>query len=163
MLDLAQHAMIGNNRSQQQWTNVSLKPRVAARIVILLVEDRPVEALVRGRDIQGRVLLVEAGGLKVNANLLDRHNGEVLRPGVVGKTESVPEDNVGVLYIVLASSPLLDTLALSALVGELAGGIELIVLVLSDPDIVLSEASTAVVEAGWLHEHLLAGQGLDLV
>lgn len=115
------------------------------------MERRFVKSLIGWGNTKSRVLLMKVRRLQVNANLLDRHDGEILWARIVGKCEGVPEDNVLVLDIILSGSPLLNALALLALVGELAGSVQLIILVLCDPDGVGGESVAAKIKASRSH------------
>lgn len=58
------------------------------------VQDRPIRRLRGRRNIQSRVPFKEARRLQMDADLLDRHDREVLRAGVVRQGKGVPEDKV---------------------------------------------------------------------
>lgn len=99
----------------------------------------------------------------MDADLLDRHDREVLRAGVVRQGKGVPEDKVLVTDVIPSGRPQLNTVTLAALPGELARGVQLVVPVSGDPDGVLRELGSFGGEAAGLGEHSLARDCLDLV
>ncbi|RDL38691.1 uncharacterized protein BP5553_03031 [Venustampulla echinocandica] len=99
----------------------------------------------------------------MDANPLDGHDREVLRPRVVREAKRVPEHHIGIADVVVAGGPHLDPAALAALVRVVAGGIQLAVAILGDPHGMLGVARAAGVEAVLGHDDRLARHGLDLV
>lgn len=76
---------------------------------------------------------------------------------------TVPKDDVFVLCVLLALHPSLDALSAAALVGELACGVQFIVLVLGDPDRLGGKLSTAEAVGILTDQKHLAGSSHKLV
>ena len=75
----------------------------------------------------------------------------------------MPQDNILILNIVIPLHPLLNALALLALVGELAAGVELVILVLGDPDRLSCEHGTLHPERARARQQHLTRRGHQLI
>lgn len=119
--------------------------------------------LVRWGHIVGGVVLAEVVRLQVESGNLGGHDGEILNSGVVGESESVPDDNVVVDDVVPVLDPGLDILSTDRLVGVVTGREWLAILVLGDPDGGLAELGSAPVPRARLGEEHLRANGHELV
>lgn len=76
---------------------------------------------------------------------------------------TVPDNHILVLRWVVSSSPQIDAFGSLALVGELAGRVELAVAVSCDPDGPRGVAGASDVEAAWRHEKHRRGSCMQSV
>lgn len=92
------------------------------------------------------------------------HDGPVLHSGVVGKAENGPNDNVLVEHILVTSGRVSDATDFSTALQSIAtSGIQLVILVLGDPKMVVSEQSTLGLNAVGVGKQKLRGRDADLV
>lgn len=131
--------------------------------MLLADQDTLIERLVTRRHIERGILVEEIHRPHHHLDDLARHDGEILNPGDMIDAKRDPNDHIRVLDIVAAVGPGAHAGAAARLVGVLAAGVELAVLVLGDVDVVVGELGALVVEAVRVGEHFLEGGGVDLV
>ena len=79
------------------------------------------------------------------------------------KTKLYPDDDVIIDDILFAVGPRTNACAATRLVGVLATRVQLVVVILGDVDVVISELGTFVVEGAGMGDHLLEGWSMDFV
>ena len=79
------------------------------------------------------------------------------------KTELYPDDDIIVDDILFAVGPRTNACAATRLVGVLASGVQLVVVILGDVNVVISELGTFVVEGAGMGDHLLERRSMDFV
>lgn len=118
-------------------------------------QDALVDELLTLGHVHGRVVVAERVGLEGDPHRLGRHDREVFWSRDVLERVRVPDNDVFVLNVVLSSNPRADAVPSSTLVGVRAGGEELSILVLGDPDGVLAELGPFGVPGGRVGEQRL--------
>jgi len=88
-----------------------------------------------GGYVEGGVSVEEAEGLEGEAGVGGGHDGPVFGAGDMVVSEDVPGDDIGVFDGAIALRPLGQTFAAGVLVGVLASGVELRLVVGGDPQV----------------------------
>lgn len=95
---------------------------------------------------------------------LTRHNRPILHSRIVSQSKYTPHHHICIFDVVAAGDRISDAIDfLAGLHGEAAAGVELVVAVLCDPEVVLGELCALGLDGGWVGEKKLSGWGNEFV
>ena len=98
----------------------------------------------RRRHVEGRVAVEEASRLEYEAAPVDRHYRPILDAWEMGRSEDMPEDNVGAVDIAVGARVGGDATAAGMLVDVIARRISLRVIVLRHPQVLRGKSRAAI-------------------
>lgn len=103
------------------------------------------------RNIDTGVRLEKVSRSEVDLMNFDRHHGPVLHTWIVRKTKDRPHDNIIILNVVTTRNRISYTAYFVAALHRVAAtGVELVILVLSNPYVMLSECSPLRLDGFWI-------------